>query len=31
MTAINAVKSAALENHTIEPKITTLSCVQPEL
>jgi len=26
-----AVKYADPENHTIEPKITTLSCVQPEL
>jgi len=26
-----AVKLADPENHTIEPKITTLSCVQPEL
>ena len=27
----DAVKLAVPENHTLEPKITTLSCVQPEL
>jgi len=27
----DAVKLPILENHTLEPKITTLSCVQPEL
>ena len=27
----DAVKLAVPENHTLEPKRTTLSCVQPEL
>jgi len=29
--SIDAVKLAVLENPTTEPKITTQSCVQPEL